>query len=298
MKHLLTILLLCWSWSAWSQPILRNAATTNSTPKLPNILPTSSNPLFPISVEDPDGSGGDRTISYRPGFFTTGTNMTVPGNLSLNGRTNRLSIANDQLLLDGIPISGGSETAPILNQYISNYFAINGRNNTLIVTQALTLQFIKTNLLSVDANGLVTTTKFGANITWDPATQTLNSTGGGSGLTETVTTLGWSGTNLTGFDCATNGASYYVLLTNHALIGSSTMANLPAKTAYKTYTLCVQNDSTGVWTLTFTNTIFAWSEGSQPVMVTNGSGVAYFYFHTDLTTNSILVGNMNQNVRR
>ena len=43
--------------------------------------------------------------------------MTIPGNLSLNGRTNRLSIANDTLLLDGVSISGSSESAPVTNFY-------------------------------------------------------------------------------------------------------------------------------------------------------------------------------------
>lgn len=116
MKRFLAVLLLC-SASAVAQPIMRQAATTNSTPKLPNLLPANTNPLFPLSVLDPDGTGADRSFHFTPGFSLTGSNMTVPGNLSLNGRTNRLSIANDQLLLDGVAISGSSESAPVTNFY-------------------------------------------------------------------------------------------------------------------------------------------------------------------------------------
>lgn len=139
MKHLLSILLLCWSWSAWAQPLQRNAATTNAgAPKLPNLLPSTTSPLFPVMVENPDGSGGDRTISYIPGFTLTVTNLTVPGSLLLNGRTNRLSIANDKLLLDGAPLASTTVTNTEINSVTLNVTTQNfhlAKGSTLVITQ-------------------------------------------------------------------------------------------------------------------------------------------------------------------
>lgn len=126
---------------------------------------------------------------------------------------------------------------------------------------------------------------------------TLTATGSGSGLVETVVTLGWSTTNITGFDCTTNGVSYYLLLTNNCLFGSSTFSNLPTKSQYRTFVLCLQQDSTGGYTPKFTNSVVKWSEGVQPVITTNAGAVSYLYFHTDLTTNSLLVGSPNLNIK-
>jgi hypothetical protein len=129
---------------------------------------------------------------------------------------------------------------------------------------------------------------------------TLTATGGGGGLTTDVTTLAWSGTNITGFDCSTNGESFFLLVTNHCLFGASTFSNLPAKTAYKTFTLCLQMDGTGGYVPKFTNSIVAWTDGTQggqPVIKTNANAVSYVYFHTHLATNSMLVGSPNINVQ-
>ncbi len=122
--------------------------------------------------------------------------------------------------------------------------------------------------------------------------------GGGSGLSTHVTTLGWSSTNLTGFNCATNGESFYVLATNNFHFGTSTFTNLPAKTVYQSYTLCVQMDTTGGWIGSMTNTIVGWSLATPVFIETNANAVSYVYFHTDLSTNATLVGTGNIDVRR
>jgi len=130
---------------------------------------------------------------------------------------------------------------------------------------------------------------------------TLTATGSGSGVTTDVTALGWSGTNITGLDCTTNGASFYLLVTNNCLLGSSTFSNLPAKTAYKTYTICFQQDGTGGYTVKLTNSVVGWEDGGtggQPTIKTQANAVSYIYLHTDLTTNSTLVGTPNLNIQR
>lgn len=139
MKRFLAVLLLC-SASAVAQPIMRQAATTNSTPKLPNLLPANTNPLFPLSVLDPDGTGADRSFHFTPGFSLTGSNMTVPGNLSLNGRTNRLSIASNKLLLDGVPIVGDeSQPAPSITVVTQSF--VLGKGAQLIITNYVRFPF-------------------------------------------------------------------------------------------------------------------------------------------------------------
>jgi len=181
MKKLLLLLALLLPIGTFGQPLLRNASTTNNPAKIVNLLPANTNPLFPISVLDPDGTGADRVIHYSPGFSLTQTNMALSGILSAWG-----GAFTNSLTINGVPASTNSGAAGTTNYFdttlITNNFFITGKGNTLIITQALTLDYVKTNLLATDANGLVTTTKFGANITWDPATQTISSSAaGGSG---------------------------------------------------------------------------------------------------------------------
>jgi len=107
-----------------------------------------------------------------------------------------------------------------------------------------------------------------------------------------VTTLTYSGTNLTGFDCANK--VFKIVLTQNSFIG--TVVNLPTTSQYKEFVLAVQQDSTGGRFLNFTNSIFEWSEGVQPISTTNANAVDYYYFHTSIWTNSLLVGNMNPNI--
>lgn len=152
----------------------------------------------------------------------------------------------------------------------------------------------KTNIVRTDGNTNLAHVTIGSGLSFDGTTL---SSSGGSGLTEAVTTLTYSGTNAVGFDCSTNGMSYYILLTNHVLFGSSTFASLPAKTAYRTFTLCLQQDSAGGYVPKFTNSIVAWSEGVQAQVTTNANAVSYVYFHTSLATNSMLVGSANVNIQ-
>ena len=154
MKRLFSLFWLI-ALTAQSQPLIRNSATTNSAPKLPNILANNTNPLYPVMILDPDGTGADREFFYRVGFSMTLSNLTLPGLLSLNARTNKLSIANDQLFLDGVAVSS-SAAAPVNNFYTTNQFFVTGKGNTLIITNQLTLGYMTNKLLRVDENGVVT----------------------------------------------------------------------------------------------------------------------------------------------
>jgi len=319
MKRLLTVLalLLCVGARA---AIFQNAFTTNAN----TALGATSSSTYPIMIDTANGIPGPNGLFFSPSFRMASTNAFFSGNLSLNGRTNKLSIVNDTLYLDGVAVGGSTTTnfystiittnltvlnsltvsnitvtnvTVVNNMTTSNLFYVSGKGNTLIVTQALTLNYVKTNLLATDANGLVTNANYGSGISWDPSTLTLSATATG-GVTTDVTTLGWSGTNITGFDCSTNGESFYLFVTNNAHFGTATFSNLPAKTAYKTYTLCLQMNSTGGYIVTYTNTVVGWALG-QPVFIeTNANAVSYVYLHTDLSTNSTLVGTGNVDVRR
>ena len=76
--------------------------------------------------------------------------------------------------------AAGGGSAGTTNYYdytlITNNFFISGKGNTLVITQQLTLQYMKTNLLATDASGLVTNAVYGSGIAWDPATRTISST--------------------------------------------------------------------------------------------------------------------------
>lgn len=70
--------------SVKSGALMTNAVLAGS-PNTGNLLATSSNPLYPLMVENPDGSGGNRQILYNPNFVITGTNAQLSGNMSGSG---------------------------------------------------------------------------------------------------------------------------------------------------------------------------------------------------------------------
>jgi hypothetical protein len=227
--------------------------------------------------------------------------------------------------------SGGGATNPVNNFYSTNNFYVTGKGNTLVVTQQLTLNYIKTNLLATDASGNVTTAKYGANITWDPATQTISSSGGssanvnGTNLTTlnltnsaTVTWAVAGGSNVTAIAAAGTGdttATNIVTLTqtgtNAAQMDFSLVARggvfklaltnnayfgAPANvnnTDFKKAWLVVQQPSTGTCLITFTSAFFAFPEGVAPINDTNNGSVVWYEFVTDPITNGLVHGWMS-----
>lgn len=94
------------------------------------------------------------------GTFSSDGNF-APISLSLSSGTNRLTIANNQLLLDGVPVVGDS-SAPITNIYATTinvttqHFTI-GKGGSLTITNALTPQQIgASKLVATESNGALT----------------------------------------------------------------------------------------------------------------------------------------------
>ncbi len=121
--------------------------------------------------------------------------------------------------------------------------------------------------------------------------------GSGSGVSTTVTPLAYSGTNITGFNCLTNNATYTLVLTNHCLFNAATFTGLPNTTTNMFFTLGFQQNSAGGWVPKLTNSIVTYADGVQPVIKTNANAVSYLYFHTHLFTNGMLVASPNINVQ-
>jgi len=130
----------------------------------------------------------------------------------------------------------------------------------------------------------------------DPA-WAATSGGGGAGVNTHVTALTWSGTNAAGVNCITNGETFTIIATNNLHFGTSSFSNLPTTSSYQTYTLCIQQDSTGGRIVSFTNSVVAWALGTPVFIETNASAVSVVYLHTHPFTNSMLVGVGNIDVR-
>lgn len=217
------------------------------SPKTGNLLPTSSNPLYPLMVESPDGSGGNRDVSVSLSFWMVSTNGYFEGPIYISGQTNRaLSIVNDQLYLNGVPVTGTSEATPILQQWISNFFAIKGSHNQVVITQ--TLQFAWSTLTlsgsNVPAPNLTNSTLFKLTLTTNgflPAPVSFPGTNfgqtyqihiaqdGSGGRSLMVTNGGW---NISGYGTSTN--PILALNTNANAITVLTFATSPfnSTTAY------------------------------------------------------------------
>lgn len=279
MKQLLAVLamLVCLSGRAAFFP---NSFTTNSTGKTGNTIPSNTSDLYPLMFLLPDGTGPDRTIYFNANFLMRATNAVFGGSMSLNGRTNKLSIANDQLLLDGVAISGGTAAAPINNLYVTNLFVQNGSHNTMIISNSLTIQPVKTNLLATTSTGLVTNANYGSGISWDPTTRTLSATASGSASTWVPNAaLAYSGgTNVT-MD-ASGGTNFTLLVTNTVFMAAP--SNPPGSTSTNTsWTVTFKMDGTGGYAVTWTNLF----KGAQFQPLTNANAISLVTITTSPFTN-------------
>lgn len=262
MKTILSLVVLCWSWAAWAQPVLRNSITTNTLGTnlvwaQPTLNIRGANPG--IAFWNTSGAADKKRFAITPasdqlrfewtsdnggmslllGTFSSDGNF-APVSLSLSGETNRLSIANDQLLLDGVAISGSSESAPVTNFYAT----------TINVT---TQNFVLGN---------------GAKLT----------------ITNYVrfpfSTLTLTGTNVSAISL-TNSMAFKLILTGNAFFAAPT--DFPGTNLLQTIQLHLQQDSTGSRSIMFTNS--AWvlagsgeSTNAQPTINTNANGVTILTF--------------------
>ncbi len=222
-------------------------------------------------------------------FDTNGNKISLKASATV---TNSTIIATNITILNSLTVSNITVTNITVqnNLTVSNLFTVNGNHNTLIVTNSLTLQTVKTNVLATTATGLVTNVNYGSGIAWDPTTLTLSASGAPTSGTNIVT-LTQTSTNISQMDFALvqNGGAFKLSLTNNGYIGSP--ANV-VTTSFKKVWLLVQQPSTGTCILQFTNGIagFAWSEGVSPVIDTNNGSVAVFEFVSDVFTNGLAHG--------
>ena len=196
--------------------------------------------------------------------------------------------------MDGVPVTS-TASAPVNNFWSTNNFFVSGKGNTLVVTQALTLQYAKTNLLATDASGNVTNAVYGTGIAWDPTTRTLSATATSGDTTGTnLVVLTQSGTNLTSqmdFSLVQNGGAFKLVLTNSVYFSSPLNV---VTTSFKKCFLITYQPSTGTCLVQFTNGVagFAWPQGVSPVVDTNGGATAIIEFVTDLVTNGLVHGSI------
>jgi hypothetical protein len=262
----IALLFLCLSWPA------RAAVPTNSISVLTAITTPSSNTF--LEVADMSATPKSRKIwllDLANAIFSYGSSSTNPA--SIIYVTNIVVQTNSVTVLKGVHIT------------ISNSITI--LTNGTFTLQNLPLPAV----LVVGTNGIVT------NATLSGLTLGNDNTLTATGVTTGVTPLAYSGTNITGFNCLTNNATYTLTLTNHCLFGASTFTGLPNTTTNVFFTLGLKQDSAGGYVPKFTNSIVAWADGNQPVIKTNANAVSYLYFHSHLFTNGMLVGSPNINVQ-
>lgn len=232
---LLAILLALIGLDARAQSILRNTFTTNAN----TALGATSSSTYPIMIDTANGIPGPNGLFFSPSFRMAGTNGFFAGDLSLSGRTNKLSIVNDTLYLDGVAVGGSTSTnyystiittnLTVLNSLtvsnisvtnitvqnnltVSNLYTVNGNHNTLIVTQAMTLGTLKTNLLAVTATGLVTNANYGSGITWTPSTLTLSASASGGTAAFLLDANQLMQANQTNIDAGTAGTNAFCII--------------------------------------------------------------------------------------
>jgi hypothetical protein len=189
------------------------------------------------------------------------------------------------------PAGGSGDVTNTYNTIIvTNLYVQNGGHNTMIITNSLTIQPVKTNLLATTATGLVTNANYGTGIAWDPVTRTISATAVSGDTTGTnIITLTQTGTNLDAqlnFASLQFGGAWKIVLTQSVYIGApSGVATSPFRKAW----LLVQQPSTGTCYVNFTNGWFAGSEGAHPVNDTNNGSVTIYEFITDPFSNLVHV---------
>lgn len=229
-----------------------------------------------------------------------GTNTALEGWLSLSDRTNRLSILNDQLLLDGVAISGGGEAAPVNNFYSTNNFFVSGKGNTLVVTQSVTLAGLDVAVVTINGTNLAPKLNFtnSASATFailgtSNVTITASGSGGGDSTGTNIVTLTQTGTNVSAMDFSLvqNGGVFKLSLTNNAHI--PTPSNV-GNTIFRKAWLIVQQPSTGTCFVTWTNGTFAGPDGQTLVNDTNNGAVVIYELVSDVFTNGLVHVFMSQ----
>ncbi len=169
-----------------------------------------------------------------------------------------------------------SASTPINDLYVTNIYSQNGSHNVMIITNSLTLQSVKTNVLATTATGLITKANYGTGIAWDPTTLTLSSTatGGGASTWVPVATLAFVTTNVT---IPLNGGTNFVVTLTNGSTGYFNFSGAPAAaTTNTTFTVTAIQDGTGVRAMGWDVTVAHFQGGVVPVITTNANAEDVF----------------------
>ena len=165
----------------------------------------------------------------------------------------------------------------------------NNRPRTIYAATSMFSQGLR--LSSVGVNGTnVPNSNFKdtATVTWAyDAGSNITATASGASAQSFVNLAFSSGTNLSTMDCSLGSSSevhFYTVLTNNAYL--STPSNIPS--TVKQIWWHLQQDSTGIRTVTMTNGTFAFPEGVSIVLTTNASAVDILSMVTDPFTNTVI----------
>jgi hypothetical protein len=184
------------------------------------------------------------------------------------------------------------------NLTTSNFFTVNGNHNTVIVSNSLSIQPVKTNLLATTSTGLITNAVYGTGIAWDPTTRTISATAVSSDTTATnIVTLTQTGTNISAMDFSlvARGGIFKITLTNNAFMPTPANVN---NTDFKKCWLAVQQPSTGTCLVQFTNGSFSVPEGNALLIDTNNGAVTYYEMLSDVFTNGLVQVWMSTKMKR
>ncbi len=269
MRLILTFVLalLCGTMQA---AIYQNAFTTNAN----QSLGATSSSTYPLMIDNSSGTVTPSGILFSPSFHMTGTNGLFGGTLSLNGRTNKLSIVNDTLYLDGVAVGGSTST---------NYYSTIITTN-LTVLNSLTVSNISVTNITVQ-NNLVVSNLY-----------TVNGNHNTMIITNAVR-MPWSTLTLTGTNVAqidlNAGSMFRVYLAANAYFG--TVANHPGTNTSQTIQIALIENGTGAHTVTMTNsTWFLNASGASTNAVvtinTNANAITLLTFVTHPTNSVALVG--------
>lgn len=302
---LLLLLLLCGNVVA--QPIIRNSFTTNTAGKFPLLLaaPGASSNAYPVVHIDNTGD-----VLEWPYLYYSSSNAFFSGDILLAGNTNRLSIAGGVLLLDGNPLAaGGTNTTNtvvnsttvnattinvttitnVSNFYATNSYVVNGKNNTMIITNTLQVSGQYVYPLAAGTGITLTTNTLAAGQT--NVTIASTASGGSSGSTNyrsAVVELGLSGTNVTGtIDWAATNVAYRLTLTTNAFFGDINV-NVPLTNAFQWLQLHLIQDSTGGRSVTFSNGIYAGVNGTFAISTQANAFDSYTLFNSPQTNGNVI----------
>lgn len=176
-------------------------------------------------------------------------------------------------------------------------------DGTVLVAPSLTITDTNANLTgNMTNNGIRLTNSFQL-ISGAGANKVLTSDGSGNGTWQTpsagsssptntpiVLTLGGTGgTNVSGGDWSlgsASGTTFKLVLTTNAFFGATAFSNVPTTNGQQNALLYVYHDSSSTpYTNTWTNSVFAFVNGTVPVQTTNAGSCDVYSLFNDLVTN-------------